>query len=416
VLGQRDVRLVAGAVGLSALGDFLLWVPLTLHLHAMTGSGIAVAALFVALWAPVVVLAPVAGLLVDRLEARALLLVVSLAQAAVAGSLALALDSVAAILVLAALLGVGFAVAQPAEFALLSAIAGRERLIEVNGVVESARYAGMTAGPLLGGALAGLGGTDEAMLVNAATFAAVAAAALILRARRRAEESRHGDRARDGVVYLFRERTLGLVTGVIFVSLLFMTAAVTAEVFFLKEDLEVSETLYGLLLAPWMIGMVLGALVVARRIPTEVLALGVLVGVAVQGVGLGLPTAWLSVGFCAAMWLIGGLGHGSKNVLARTLIQERVPDRFHGRAFAAYNGLRNGAELVALAGGGLLVAALGGRVTLALAGAIPVLAALGGLALQRRLRLAGAPVAGAPRSWSWRAPASLPGDRRFESG
>ena len=84
VLGQRDVRLIGGAVGLSALGDFLLWVPLTLHLHAMTGSGVAVAALFVALWAPIVVLAPVAGLLVDRLEARALLLVASLAQAALA--------------------------------------------------------------------------------------------------------------------------------------------------------------------------------------------------------------------------------------------------------------------------------------------------------------------------------------------
>jgi hypothetical protein len=60
-----------------------------------------------------------------------------------------------------------------------------------------------------------------------------------------------------------------------------------------------------------------------------------------------------------------------------------VPHRLHGRAFAAYNGLRNGAELVALAAGGVLVAAIGGRATLALAGAIPVAAALAGLALYR---------------------------------
>jgi hypothetical protein len=53
------------------------------------------------------VLAPVAGLLVDRLEARALLLVASLAQAALAAALAFALGRVAAILVLATLLGVG---------------------------------------------------------------------------------------------------------------------------------------------------------------------------------------------------------------------------------------------------------------------------------------------------------------------
>ena len=85
-----------------------------------------------------------------------------------------------------------------------------------------------------------------------------------------------------------------------------------------------------------------------------------------------MPTVWLAVGFGAGMWLIGGLAHGTKNVLARTLIQERVPDRLHGRAFAAYNGLRNGAELFALAAGGVLVAAIGGRATLALAGGIPI--------------------------------------------
>src|SRR5215208_5117278 len=99
---QRDVRLIVGAVGISALGDFLLWIPLTLHLQEMTDSGLAIAGLFLALWTPVVVLAPVAGLVVDRVEARSVLLVASLAQVVVAAGLVLALDSVAAILALAA--------------------------------------------------------------------------------------------------------------------------------------------------------------------------------------------------------------------------------------------------------------------------------------------------------------------------
>jgi MFS family permease len=385
MLRKPDVRLIVGAVGISATGDFILWVPLTLHLQETSGSAIAVAALFIALWAPVVVLAPLAGLLVDRLEARMVLLVTSLIQVAIAAAMALALDSQAAILVLAALLGTGFAVAQPAEFSLVPVIAGEDALTEVNGLVETARYVGMTAGPALGGVLAGLGGTEVAMLVNAGTFAAVALAALALRTRRPPHPRAAGDapdRARDGVVYLFRDRTLGLVVAVVFVSLLFMTASATAEVFFLKEDLQVSDAVYGLVFCAWTVGMVTGALVVARRVSAA--ALGVLIAVAVQGAGLGLPTAWLVVWFGAAMWFIGGLGHGTKNVLARTLIQERVPPRLHGRAFAAYNGLRNGAELFALAGGGALVAAIGGRSTLALAGAIPVVAALVGLSLYWR--------------------------------
>ena len=386
-LRRRDVRLIVAAVGASAAGDFILWIPLTLHLQAMTDSGIAVAALFIALWAPVVVLAPVAGLLVDRLEARGLLLVVSLLQAAVAGTMAFALDSEAAILALAALLGTGFAVAQPAEFSLVPVIGGDEALTEVNGLVETARYVGMTAGPALGGLIAALGGTELAMVVNAATFCVVALAALRLQARREPQPAGDTpDRARDGVVYLFRDRTLALVLSVVFVSLLFMTASATAEVFFLREDLGVGDIVYGLVFTAWTMGMVAGALLVARRVPASAMGVGVLIAVAVQGAGLGLPTVWLVVPFGAAMWFVGGLGHGTKNVLARTLIQQRVPARLHGRAFAAYNGLRNGAELVALAGGGVLVSAIGGRATLAIAGAVPVVAALVGLGLFLRAR------------------------------
>ena len=67
-----------------------------------------------------------------------------------------------------------------------------------------------------------------------------------------------------------------------------------------------------------------------------------------------------------------------KNVTARTLIHERIDESAHGRAFAAYAALRNGAELVALALGGTLVGAAGGRGTVAISGAATVaIAALG---------------------------------------
>ena len=108
----RDLRLLSGAVLLSAAGDMLLVVVLALRVHELTGSGFAVAALFAALMGPVVVLAPLAGRLVDRVETRRLLLFVSLAQAGVAGALVFA-DGLGAILVLTALLGAGAADRRP---------------------------------------------------------------------------------------------------------------------------------------------------------------------------------------------------------------------------------------------------------------------------------------------------------------
>jgi MFS family permease len=370
----RDGRLIVGAVGVSALGDFLLWIPLTLHVHEQTGSGAAVAALMICLWGPIVLLAPAAGLLADRVETRRLLLWASLGQAVVAAALALTLESTAATLALAALLGAGFALAQPAEFALVPVIGG-----SLNGPVEAARYFGMTAGPVLGGVLAAAGGTRAAVLVDAASFALVALAAGLLRARREPHPDAHGERARDGIAPLFRDRTLAVVLATVLVSLLFMSASIAAEVVFIKDDLGADGIAYGAIFSSWMAGMVLGALVVSRRVRAGALAGAVLLAVAVQGAGLGLPAVWLAAGFGAAMFFMGGIGHGVKNVLTRMLIQERVPGRYHGRAFAAYNGMRNGAELVALAWGGVLVVTIGARGTLALAGAISLLAALCGL-------------------------------------
>src|SRR3954463_15677268 len=108
---MRDRDLLAGAVGLSALGDFMGFVPLALHVQERTGSGIAVAALFIALWTPSVILGAPAGLLADRVESRRLLRDVSLAQAAVAVGLAFAFGGMLATLALTALVGVGVAVA-----------------------------------------------------------------------------------------------------------------------------------------------------------------------------------------------------------------------------------------------------------------------------------------------------------------
>ena len=53
-----------------------------------------------------------------------------------------------------------------------------------------------------------------------------------------------------------------------------------------------------------------------------------------------------------------------------------APEHLRGRAYAAYNGLRNGAEIVALSCSGVLIATVGARWTLLLAGGLPMLVAL----------------------------------------
>ena len=91
-LRNRDFRLLAGSIGISALGDWLAAVPLILLVERMTGSGLAVSALLICLWAPSVILAGHVGVLIDRFETTRLLAAVAGAQAVVAAGLAFAGD------------------------------------------------------------------------------------------------------------------------------------------------------------------------------------------------------------------------------------------------------------------------------------------------------------------------------------
>jgi MFS family permease len=376
VLRIRDVRLIVGAVGLSAFGDFLLWVPLALHIEAMTGSPLAVSAFFLALFGPVVALGGLSGRLADRVENGRLLWTVSLAQAAVVGAMALATGALPAILALTALLGIGVAISQPAEFALVPAAAGEQGVAEANGMVETARYVGMTAGPLLGGVLAAGGLLEVALLLDAATFAAVAAAAASMRARRdpRTATRVAGDsgRARDGVAFLTADRVLRVTLTAAVGALLFFSMSIAAEVFFVTDVLSAGDAAYGMLIASWTLGMVAGAVGLAHRVPPAALASAALAAVAVQGAGLATAAAAGVLWAAFAGFALGGVAHGVKNVVLRTLIHERVPDALRGRAFAAYNAARNAAELGALGGGGVLIGAIGAQPALLLSGAVPL--------------------------------------------
>jgi predicted MFS family arabinose efflux permease len=383
---DRDFRLVVGALGLSALGDWVAIVALGLHMKEVADSGLVVAALWVCLFGPSVAGAGLAGLLVDRVEATRVLAGVSALGALGAAALA-ASGEIAPVLALTALLGLVFAVSQPAEFALVPLLASERSIRAANGHVETVRYLGYALGPLLGGILFAVGGLGLAMAVDAATFAAVGVAALALRVRRagmRAEEQ-EAPRARDGVVFLFRDRVLSLAMLVAFGSLLFMSAVWVGELFFVEDVLGRGEVAYGLMLSVWTVGMALGAMLVSRRVAAGATATGALAAVAIQGSALALPAAVLGFPFFLACMFMGGLAHGVKNVMFRSLIHVRVPDSLHGRAFAAYNGIRNSAELAAFAAGGLLIAGIGARGTVAYAGGLAAIVGLAGLMAMLRM-------------------------------
>jgi hypothetical protein len=216
--------------------------------------------------------------------------------------------------------------------------------------------------------------------------------ALFLRARRRPDGAPdQAERARGGLALLGADRQLRLTVIVLVASLVAMSTSITADVFFVSTTLGAGSLGLGMLFTAWTAGMVVGSLGAAPRVPARSLAVAAICAAGLQGTSKALAAAIALLPAVLALYALGGVVHGIKNVTARTMIHEKVPASAHGRAFAAYAALRNGAELAALALGGVLVDLVGARVTLAAAGGGTALVALAGLSiLAGRLSRAGA--------------------------
>ena len=163
------LRLAVSLQAVISAGDGLVLVALASRVYEGSQAW-AVAAVFLAVTIPITALAPLAGLLLDRLPPRPVLI----AAAAVQAVTALALTQVSGIgpvLVLAAGIGVGAAVLQPGLGAIVPRLVGpagqpgladrpgRVGLTRANSYIQAATWGGFTAGPLLAGVLTAAGGT-----------------------------------------------------------------------------------------------------------------------------------------------------------------------------------------------------------------------------------------------------------------
>ena len=372
LLRNRDFRLLVAAYAISWLGDSLALIALLIRVHDLTDSGPAVAGLLLAQSVPRVALAPFIGLLVDRFETVRVLVVAALAQAGISAALAFATD-------LPLLLGLSFGLGafagldSPAVFAIVPRAVGDERTGPANAALEVARYGGSAVGPLIGGALAAALGTGAGLLANAASFVVLAIIAMALRVRRPPHDTTEPERqerlrARDGFVFVARDRILRLAFLVTAAVIVFAVIDNVAGVFFAKDVLRAGDLGYGLLLTSWSVGMIAGAFVTGRWAPGGSLTLAVVMAAVLGGLAVGGAAAVAMFAVAIPAFVLGGLANGVHNVAMRSLIHRRVPGRLHGRVFAAYGALTASGSIGALALGGAVVAFLGARGSLMLAG------------------------------------------------
>ena len=414
------------AFGLQAAisaGDGLAMVALATRVYQGSQAW-AVAAVFLAITIPITALAPLAGLLLDRLPPRPVLIAAAAAEAAVALALT-RVSGIGPVLVLATGFGVCAAVLQPGLGAIVPQLVGpmdqvgRAGVTRANGYLQAATWGGFTAGPLLAAALMAAGGTGLALAGVAAVYAlgtlGLWALPLVPPEPPAGPAAAGGggfaSQLSAGVRFLREDADAGLLVLVVGVMCVFANMAVVAEVAFAESVLKAGPTGYSVLVAAWTAGMLAGTLA-GGRLPERRLAVTTLAGTLATGVAVALAGITVSLWQAAAAYAFGGLANGLEVVATRSFLNHRAPPQIAGRVFAVYSGVLFGAASIGMAAAGGVLSSLSPRLVLLLAGGGGlVAAAVGWLIYARRHARAAHPPQAAPMPEATPVTARPGGDR-----
>jgi MFS family permease len=164
-------RLWYGQV-VSQLGDWFASIALFTVLLKLTGSGQAVGLLLVAEFLPGALVGPFAGVIVDRLPRKLVLIATDVGRALLVLGLLFVqgADQIWLIYLLVALKVVLTAFFEPARSALIPNLCRREELVAANAIAGATWSAMLALGAALGGLVVGTLGIQAAFLIDAATF------------------------------------------------------------------------------------------------------------------------------------------------------------------------------------------------------------------------------------------------------
>jgi MFS family permease len=393
-LRYRNYRLFFAGQGISLIGTWLQQIALSWLVYRLTHSALWLGMVGFATQIPSFLLAPIAGVLVDRWNRhRVLVLTQTLAmvQAGVLGALVLAGHiAIWHVLVLGAFVGVVNAFDMPTRQAfVVELIEDRQDLPNAIALNSSMVNGARLVGPAVAGVLLASVGEGWCFLLNSASYIAVIFALLSMSVQPRATGRPRQDvmaGLREGAAYVFRSEPIrALILLLALVSLVAMPYSILMPAY-ATQVLHGNERTLGALMAASGTGALAGALYLAAR--RSILGLGrvIVAGVLLFGAGLvalGLSrNAWLSLG----LMLVTGAGMMVQMAASNTILQTIVEEGKRGRMMSLYTMAFMGMAPFGSLMAGALSSRIGVATTLMLGGACAAVAGVGFARQLPRLR------------------------------
>ena len=359
LLQIRDVRIFLAGWTLSQFGDWAMIIVLAVWAKSLTDSNAAAGLVFFALAAPSI-FSPLAGVVVDRVRRRPLLIAVYSVEAVAVLSLLLVHDrsDVWLLYAMAVFYGTAGTIGASARSALMTVTSPPELLGDGNAIFQSVREGLRLIAPLVGAGIYAAAGGGFVAILDSVSFVAVVASLLLMRTPEpRFERVEHTflHEAMAGARHIFQTvplRQIIFSTGVALLAVGFSETIIFAVI---DQGLHRAPSFLGVLSTLQGVGAIAGGLTAARglRKVGDVRVAGL--GMAAFAIGdcsfitssLPLIAVGIAIAGFGVSWLIVGL---------MTAVQVRTPLRLQGRVMSAADVLISTPQTVSIALGAALIA------------------------------------------------------------
>lgn len=381
LLAEPNLRRLWVSQLCSSAGESLAQIAMPLLVYSMTGSARMVGLIALVLILPRVILAPITGLLADRLDRRKLMIGADITRMLLVSLVPLTTE-IWQLSILAVLIAAGNATGRPAELAAVPSVAGVKNLVAALSLVQVSNGVIRIAVPAAGAGIIATLGPGPVFWLQALCFAGslLALRRLVIPSARSIEEDHPFTNG--GVLRAARNemwaginaiRAVPIVRGVTTSESLFQVAAAAmtvAGVVYTQETLDLgnrADAAFALMSTFLAIGAVLGALIahrIERRIGRPVmLALGYTGPFFLTAAFFSPPMAIIYVA-----WLFFGFMDALAVISFQAYLAESVPEQMRGRVYAAWGAIVSLASAIAFYAMGIITPWLGAPHTFALAG------------------------------------------------
>jgi MFS family permease len=427
VLRNRPFLLLWLSQLATQIGVNMVLYGLTFVVLEATDLSSAVSGLFLTFLVPSVLLSALAGVYVDRVDRRVVLVVTNVLRALVLIGIFAVGNNIGLVLLLNTVFSIVTVFFAPAAAAMIPVLVPRDQLVAANGLFTLTLNGAFALGyALLGPLIVTIAGGPQPLIVIVAFLFALAAAFCVTlpsdppapqqrpRARAAVAEAGHAvtgvfGQLREGVVYIRDNRAIAWSLAYLGISASLIGVVAVLGPKFARDTLGLTVKDLIVVVLPLGLGIVFGVLLlnnygkyVARRRAIEIglVLLGVLlvlltvagpVSRVLTGVGEGLPLVDVSaltslVAVVVAIAFVAGIAYGIVAISAQVQLQEDIPADVRGRVFGVLNMLISVASILPIIVVGYIADLVGTTAVILVAAAFVLVSGLASIVTRGPIR------------------------------